>query len=206
MPVSAKPVIDSNELPEASQQRPNAQRRRSLFGLFALALLFAAPSTAARQPVEAAAAVKSSSAVGSVETANRPPVITAPSDRSFEQGETIQSIAIQATDPDNDPLTLAVSGLPSGLSYAPGRVWGTVAADAAAQDYAVTITAKDGVNPAVTASFTITVTAANRPPVITAPSDRSFKQGETIQSDRHPGDGPGQRPADAGRQPAFPRG
>ncbi len=183
MAVSAKSRIDSSELPQAFRQRPNAQRRRSLFGLFALALLFAAPSTTAWQPVAAAAAVKSSSPVGSVEPPNRPPVITAPSDRSFMQGETIQRIAIQATDPDSDELTVAVSGLPSGLSHASGQVGGTVAADAAAQDHTVTITAKDGVNAAVTETFTITVTekaASNAPPVITDPGDKTYEQGEAI--------------------------
>ncbi len=185
MAVSAKSRIGSSELPQAFRQRPNAQRRRSLFGLFALALLFAAPSTTAWRPVAAAAAVKSSSPVGSVETPNRPPVITVPSDRSFEQGETIQSIAIQATDPDNDELTVAVSGLPSGLSYASGQVGGAVADDATAQDYTVTITAKDGVNAAVTETFTITVTEkapppSNAPPVITGPGDKTYEQGEAI--------------------------
>ena len=181
MPCARRARQDSNKPTQASRQRPTAQRRRSLFGLLALALLFAAPSTDAQQPVTAAAAVKASSAVTSQDTANRPPVISAPGDQSFAQGETIQRIAIQASDPDDDSLKLSVSGLPSGLSYASGQVGGTVAADAAAQDYTVTITADDGVNPAVSASFTITVTAANRPPVISAPGDQSFAQGETIQ-------------------------
>ena len=177
---------DSNELPQASRQQPKAQRRRSLFGLFALALLFAAPSTDAQQPVAAAAAVKSSSAVTSQDTANRPPVIPALNDQTYRQGQKIQPITIHPTDPDNDSLKVSVSGLPSGLNYSGGTVrgvvWGTIEADATAQDYAVSITADDGVNPAVSASFTITVTAANRPPVISAPSDQSFAQGETIQA------------------------
>ena len=57
------------------------------------------------------------------------------------------------TDPDGDDVTVAVSGLPAGLSW----VSGTVAADAAARAHTVTVTANDGVNEAVTGDFTIRV-------------------------------------------------
>ena len=89
---------------------------------------------------------------------NAPPVITDPGDKSYEQGEAITAFGITATDADGDPLTVSVTGLPSGLSYASDQVSGTVAGDATAQDYTVTITADDGVNSAVTETFTITVT------------------------------------------------
>ena len=128
---------------------------------------------------------------------NAAPVVTAPGDKTYEQGETIAAFAIAVSDADGDPLTVTVTGLPSGLSYANGQVQGTVAASAAVQAHGVTISADDGVNAAVEATFTITVTeteteteteadepAANDPPnaapVITAPGDKTYEQGETI--------------------------
>ena len=81
--------------------------------------------------------------------ANAAPVITSPGDKTYEQGEAITFFGI----------TVTVTGLPSGLSYTDGQVQGTVAADAAVQDCTVTISADDGTNAPVTATFTITVTA-----------------------------------------------
>ncbi len=115
--------------------------------------------------------------------ANAPPVITDPGDKTYEQGEEITAFGITVTDADSDTLTVTVTGLPSGLSYTSDEVQGTVATDAAAQDYTVTISADDGVNAAVTETFTVTVTEpapANAPPVITAPADKTYEQGEEI--------------------------
>ena len=118
---------------------------------------------------------------------NAPPVITDPGDKSYEQGETITAFGITVTDADQDTVSVTVTGLPSGLSYTNDQVQGTVATDAAAQDYTVTVSADDGVNAAVTETFTITVTEAeedssNAPPVITDPGDKSYEQGEEITS------------------------
>ena len=122
-----------------------------------------------------------------VEPANTPPVITSPGDKSYEQGETITAFGVTVSDADGDPVTVTVTGLPSGLSYSNGQVQGTVSEDASAQSYTVTVGADDGVNSAVESTFTITVTAAstvvepaNTPPVITSPGDKSYEQGETI--------------------------
>ena len=114
---------------------------------------------------------------------NAAPVITAPSDKTYEQGEEVTAFDVTVTDADGDDVTVTLTGLPSGLSYADGQVQGTVAADATAQAYTVTIEADDGVNTAVTATFTVTVTApasSNTAPVITAPSDKTYEQGEEI--------------------------
>ncbi len=116
--------------------------------------------------------------------ANRPPQITVPGDQTYEQGQTITGIDFKVTDEDGDEVTLTVSGQPSGLSYTNSLLQGTVSADAATQDYTVTVSADDGVNAAVTGSFTITVTTpappANRPPQITVPGDQTYEQGQTI--------------------------
>ena len=92
------------------------------------------------------------------DSSNAPPVITDPGDKSYEQGEEITSFGITVTDADQDTVSVTVTGLPSGLSYTSDQVQGTVATGAAAQDYTVTISADDGVNPAVEETFTITVT------------------------------------------------
>ena len=90
------------------------------------------------------------------------------------------------TDVDGDEVTTTVSGLPSGLSYTNSLVQGTVSVSATAQEYTVTVSADDGVNAAVTGSFTITVTEpattppANSPPQITVPGNKTYEQGETI--------------------------
>ena len=108
---------------------------------------------------------------------NAPPVITAPDDRTYEQGETITPFGITVTDADGESLTVTVTGLPSGLSYANDQVQGTVAADAAAKAYTVTISADDGVNTAVTGTFTITVTEAAAQVTV---ADASAGEGDPI--------------------------
>ena len=130
------------------------------------------------------AAASRSSTVKAYVPPNRAPVVTAPADKSFSQGETITAFDIEASDPDDDTLTVGVSGLPTGLSYsaATGQVSGTVAADAAVKDYTATITANDGEASEVSATFTVTVTRSNAQPVITVPADRTYSRGETIST------------------------
>ena len=116
---------------------------------------------------------------------NAPPAMAVPGEKTFAQGEAITAFDITATDFDGDAVTVTLSGLPSGLSYTNGQVQGTVAADATAQAYTVTVSADDGVNAAVTATFTIRVIETapqgqNAPPVITAPDDKSYEQAESI--------------------------
>ena len=130
---------------------------------------------------------------------NSPPSIVNPGDWSYTQGEAIAAFAIVVADVDAaDTVAVSVSGLPSGLAYSAssGQVGGTVAVDAAVRDYAVAITANDGVNPAVTDTFTVTVTEGERtlvlprtltpppdnsPPVITNPGDKRYAPGDVIR-------------------------
>ena len=97
---------------------------------------------------------------GGTRPANRLPEITVPGDQTYEQGQTITGIDFKVTDEDGDEVTLTVSGLPSGLSYTNSLLQGTVSTSATAQDYMVTVSADDGVNAAVTGTFTITITEA----------------------------------------------
>ncbi len=78
-----------------------------------------------------------------------------PSDKNYRQGETIRSFNVIVF---GGPTTVTLSGLPDGLSYASGAVSGTVASDAKAGDYSVTITASDAIGVGATGEFTITVT------------------------------------------------
>ena len=111
---------------------------------------------------------------------NMPPTIGTLTDRSYDQGQTIEAFSIPVTDPDDTNVTVTVTGLPDGLTWSSGRVSGTVAADATAEDRTVTVTANDGTNDPVTDTFTITV-VANRPPTITIPEGvRSYAPEETI--------------------------
>ena len=118
------------------------------------------------------------SATFTITIRNTPPVITDPGDKSYEQGESITGFNITVVDSGDSP-TVTVSGLPGGLSYVSGQVSGLIDSNVTARDYTVTISADDGVNPVVSATFTITVTP-NNPPVITNPGNKSYKQGETI--------------------------
>ena len=119
-------------------------------------------------------------------TANSPPAITVPGNQTYQQGQAITAIDFKVTDVDGDEVTLTVSGLPAGLSYTNALLQGTVSASATAQDYTVTVSADDGVNTAVTGTFTITVTEpsstppANSPPAISMPGNQTYQQGQTI--------------------------
>ena len=68
---------------------------------------------------------------------------------------------------------------------------GTVAAGATVKAYTVRITANDGVNGAVTATFKVTVTDVSFAPVITDPGDKSYAQGGVGHGVLHHGDGRG---------------
>ena len=78
-----------------------------------------------------------------------------PSNKDYRQGETIRSFNIIVF---GGPTSVTLSGLPEGLSYASGAVSGTVASDAEAGTYSVTITASDAVGVGANGEFTITVT------------------------------------------------
>ena len=94
-------------------------------------------------------------------TENRPPAIANPGNKAYAPGQTIEAFPIAVTDADGDTVRVTVTGLPAGLTYSSetGRVSGTVAADAAARAYTVTVTANDGTYDPVT-TFTITITIA----------------------------------------------
>ena len=101
-------------------------------------------------------------------TENRPPEIHTSDARKYRQGERIKPFAVEVSDPDGDAVTVDVTGLPPDLRYVDGRVEGTVAADAEARTYTVTVTASDGVSDPVRATFTITVRKRDLKPIFRA--------------------------------------
>lgn len=100
---------------------------------------------------------------------NTAPVLEAVADQSDDDGATV-SLALSASDVDDDTLTFAATGLPTGLAIdaATGEISGTID-PAAARSNAVTVTVSDG-QAEDSQGFTwevIDVTA----PVVTAPGD-----------------------------------
>ena len=92
------------------------------------------------------------------------PILTLPGNQTQDYHDVL-TFNISATDPDGDPITLAASGLPAGLSLTDhgngtGTVTGTLTATPG--DYVVTFSASDGTGPTgnhtVTGTLTITVT------------------------------------------------
>ncbi|NNE69689.1 MAG: DUF1929 domain-containing protein [Rhodothermales bacterium] len=92
---------------------------------------------------------------------NGAPAIGQPADRTDPVGATV-SLAIQAGDPENDPITYGASGLPDGLSVNPstGLISGTLEETGT---FNVSISASDGVGTA-TSGFVWTVTS-DAPPL-----------------------------------------
>ena len=105
---------------------------------------------------------------GTPGTENRPPEIHTSDARKYKQGERIKPFAVEVSDADGDAVTVDVTGLPPGLRYVDGRVEGTVAADAEARTYTVTVTASDGVSDPVRTTFTITVRKRDLKPIFRA--------------------------------------
>ena len=114
------------------------------------------------------------------------------------------SLSAAATDPDDDPLTYAASGLPPGLTInaSSGLISGTIAFNAAGA-YPVSLTVHDGTEVDDTDVFTWTVTNTNRQPSFDQDlGDRSDAENDSISlsaaatdPDDDPLDLRGQRPA-----------
>ena len=114
-------------------------------------------------------ATLSSITVGVVNS-NHPPDIVNPGPQSSAEGDAI-SLQIQVSDAEGDDLTFQAGGLPAGLTIDTdtGVITGTISFDAAGS-YAVTVKVDDHVNtPVRSVTFAWTVTATNRPPVVSIP-------------------------------------
>jgi hypothetical protein len=116
-------------------------------------------------------------------TINHAPVIDPIADQSSAEGAGV-NVTPKISDPDGDVVTVAVAGLPAGLSAdSNGYITGTVAYGAAATSgghYTVTVTADDGVATAK-ASFVWTVTHTNRPPHIDRVPNQTTVEGAGVE-------------------------
>ena len=113
-----------------------------------------------------------------VHNVNRHPVLTVQNQASAE-GNTV-SLALGGNDPDGDPLTFQMNGLPAGFSIDPstGVITGTFDFTSAGT-YTVNIVLSEPLR-SVAASFSWTVTDTNRPPVVASPGTQTTVEGATV--------------------------
>jgi len=117
-----------------------------------------------------------------VTNTNRAPVITAVSDQATAEGQTV-SLQVNASDPDSDDLTWSATGLPPGLTIAPGSglISGTLGFSASGT-YSVTVRATDDGSPSLFAedAFTWSVANTNRAATVQNPGPQTAAEGDTI--------------------------
>jgi YVTN family beta-propeller protein len=115
---------------------------------------------------------------------NVPPDVTNPGPQTYEV-ESRVSLAIVASDPDEDVLSYSASGLPPGLSISviSGLISGT---PAAVGNYVVTVTVDDGADQS-SVEFNWEVSEAEAPPeapnqapAVANPGDQSSEQNESV--------------------------
>jgi hypothetical protein len=106
--------------------------------------------------------------VASSAPANRPPTISGTPATSATVG-TVYSFRPVASDPDGNPLRFSAQGQPSwlNLNTTTGRLSGTPTAANVGTSARITISVTDNVATVSLPSFTIQVSATNRPPTIT---------------------------------------
>ena len=132
---------------------------------------------------DAAASVAASSAwimqLVAFRVPNLAPTLSSPGNQTSAESAVI-ALPVVASDPDGDPVTFSATGLPPVLTIDPstGVISGTLTATSVGT-YPVTVTASDGTLTA-SQSFTWTVTKVQRPPVLSAISDRTDSVNATV--------------------------
>ncbi|MBN1386592.1 hypothetical protein JW968_06505, partial [Candidatus Woesearchaeota archaeon] len=112
-----------------------------------------------------------------LETGNHAPVVGPVADITVYEGEVVQ-VAVDAYDPDNDPLVMSYSAPLDSNGY-----WQTGYTDAGV--YPATVSVTDG-SAVVVRQFTITVLeVGNQPPVLDDLRDISVYEGEFVDVDAH---------------------
>ncbi|MBI5193734.1 MAG: tandem-95 repeat protein, partial [Nitrospirae bacterium] len=110
-----------------------------------------------------------------VSNANRPPVLNIIGAKSISEGSNL-NFTISGSDPDTDPLTYSVAGLPSGATFnSSTRVFDWTPAYNQAGSYNITFTVSDG-SLSDSEVVTISVTNVNRSPVLTAIGAKSVNE------------------------------
>ena len=114
---------------------------------------------------------------------NRNPVAGPIANRTSGVSDVINvSIASSFSDPDNDLLTFSATNLPAGLAISStGLITGTILSNAnTSTPYSVTVSVADGRGGTASGSFSWTINAANRPPVVVSLADRSDITGNRV--------------------------
>ena len=118
-----------------------------------------------------------------VTLSNRPPVLTNPPDQHSVEGD-IVSFQIEASDPDDNPLSYTATNLPPGLAIDPetGLISGTVTAGASTgSPYNARVTVSDGeLQDDTTFPWTIAAVPASAPPVVTNPGNQTDAEGDAV--------------------------
>jgi hypothetical protein len=111
---------------------------------------------------------------------NSPPTINPIGPQAFNVGMSVD-VGYIATDPDNDPLAADVSsdntGVVTAFVSAPGTITLTGVGAGSAN---VTLTVSDGINPAVSMPFAVTVAAVNSAPTIAPIGPQAFNVGTSV--------------------------
>ncbi|OUR88395.1 hypothetical protein A9Q81_23950, partial [Gammaproteobacteria bacterium 42_54_T18] len=110
---------------------------------------------------------------------NQPPVLTAITNQTVVENNTI-TVSLSATDADNDTLIYSVVGLPSFASLNGAEITITPGYDDAGSYGPITVTATDGVDSG-TSTFTINVTNNNQAPTITSLPITTIAEGQEYQ-------------------------
>ena len=117
-----------------------------------------------------------------VTNANRAPVLDSIGDRTVNEGELLQ-FSINATDPDGDALTFSATNLPDGAGFSSAtRTFSWTPNYNQAGSYpGVHFEVQDSAGLKDGKDITITVTNANRAPVLDAIGDKTVNEGELLQ-------------------------
>ena len=119
---------------------------------------------------------------------NRPPTFT-PTEVTVAPGEgaVTANLAAMTTDPDpSDKLSFQAGPAPAGFEISlSGSTLSVKAADKTAEGTtgSIPITVSDGVNPPVSASLPVRVSASNKPLMTTAPINLESRNGEAVSTD-----------------------
>jgi len=120
-----------------------------------------------------------------VTNVNRPPVLDPIPDQSMNEGETLE-VAVSATDPDGNAITLFLIAAPSFATLTDsGNGAGTIRFTPGYNHegaYIIQVLALDNGSPALssTITFNLTVNNKNRPPVLTSISNQAIAEGEML--------------------------
>ncbi|WP_432479592.1 putative Ig domain-containing protein [Nocardioides sp. GXQ0305] len=126
--------------------------------------------------VEASSTTLSDTATATVEVTdvNEAPSVAPLDDVTTAEDADLTAIEVVTSDPEDDDVTVSVTGLPVGVTYAPGP--GTIAGTPSESgEFTVVVTADDGELSAVE-EFVLEVTPVNDAPVLTSVADVTLEE------------------------------